>query len=166
MWLRDIVEKFERKLHGPVALVALALASVAAFVLVVEVNSFGVGAAFSFLFESVPLLLSLGLAYAFRATGPWLRFASYGFATGAAGLVLFLHIVWAFDIGRIRTSSSTIGLVFVFVPFYAMLVGAIVAVPTGAVASLVFRVARARGAPSRADGHVVAMPTKTRETGK
>jgi hypothetical protein len=85
----------------------------------------------------IPMLVALRVAVATRTRGNSLRFACYGFALGAAGLSLFVHIMWAFDVGKIATGSSTSALVFLFLPFYAGVCGLLVAVPAGIINHLV-----------------------------
>jgi hypothetical protein len=41
----------------------------------------------------------------------------------ATGFVLWLHIVWAFDLNRMATRSSTSALAFLFVPLHALFAG-------------------------------------------
>jgi hypothetical protein len=41
----------------------------------------------------------------------------------ATGMVLWLHIDWAFDLNRIATRSSTSALAFLFVPIHALFAG-------------------------------------------
>jgi hypothetical protein len=85
------------------------------------------------LWNCAPLLLALALVSASRHSGPVKHFAAYGFAVGAAAAVLYWHIVWAFNIGKTATSSSTSGIVFAILPAWALRGGAVAAVPAGIV---------------------------------
>jgi hypothetical protein len=83
------------------------------------------------LWNVVPMLVALALVLTSRHSGPTIRFAGYGFSVGAAGLVLFGHIMWAFDVGKTATGSSTSALMFLFLPPWAVIVGAMAAVLGG-----------------------------------
>jgi hypothetical protein len=48
-------------------------------------------------------------------------FSAFSFATLAC--VTLLHLAWRFDWGGTATGSSTSGLIFIFAPIYAMVVG-------------------------------------------
>lgn len=48
-----------------------------------------------------------------------------GFALPATGLVVFTHLAWLYDWWATKTSSSTSALIFIFIPFYAMLLGGV-----------------------------------------
>jgi hypothetical protein len=84
-----------------------------------------------------PVFAAFGVAVATRKRGASLRLAGYGFAVGAAGLAVFGHIVWAFDVGSIATSSSTSALLFVFLPLYAGACGLVLAALAGLIGLLV-----------------------------
>ena len=48
------------------------------------------------------------------------KFGSVGFAVGAIILVFFAHFAWFFDWWETQTGSSTSGLIFIFIPLYAV----------------------------------------------
>jgi hypothetical protein len=121
-----------RRPRGPTSWAAVGLALVAGSVFAVDFREFYTWHSNTFAFgiwNCVPMLLALGLVFAARHSGPTMRFAGYGF--GAAGLVLFGHIMWAFDIGKTATGSSTCALMFLFLPPWAVIVGAMAAVLAG-----------------------------------
>ncbi|MGQ0702500.1 MAG: hypothetical protein ACT4PM_05130 [Gemmatimonadales bacterium] len=49
--------------------------------------------------------------------------ALLGFAILTHGFTLSLHLAWAFDIGDVQTGSSTAGLIFLFIPPFALASG-------------------------------------------
>ncbi len=123
-----------RKPGGPTFWVAVGLALVVGIVSVVEFGEFGAHLAWSLaciFWNCVPVLAALGLVFAARHSGPTMRFAGYGFSVGASGVVLLGHILWAFDIGKMATGSSTAGLIFIFLPGWEVIVGAFAAVLGG-----------------------------------
>jgi len=71
----------------------------------------------------LPLGLAVGLLARARRrdspTGPALAFG-----VGAVGATLFVHAAWLFDWGGTATGSSTSGLIFLFLPLYALVIGA------------------------------------------
>jgi hypothetical protein len=77
------------------------------------------------------VLIAVGLVLASRHNSPTIRFAGYGFSFGAAGLILWGNIMWVFDIAKTATGSSTAGLMFLFLPAWAVILGAIAAVLGG-----------------------------------
>lgn len=50
-----------------------------------------------------------------------------GFITGVTGAILFMHIAWYFDWFAIATGSSTAALIFLVLPFMAIIAGGILA---------------------------------------
>ncbi len=48
-----------------------------------------------------------------------------GFTLVSMALTLFFHGAWYFDWGETKTGSSTSGLIFIFIPIYALIVGGI-----------------------------------------
>ena len=75
-------------------------------------------------------MLPLGLAYLIyrssRVGGSKARlYAAYGFLIGSMILSGFLHIAWLFDLGNAKTGSSTSSLIFIFIPVYSLIPGAI-----------------------------------------
>jgi hypothetical protein len=115
---------------------ALGLALVVGVVLVVEIRSSSgdLAAALDIgLWNCSPFFVALGIVAVSRRQSRAIRFAAYGFSAGATGLVLYGHIMWAFDIGRTATGSSTSALMFIFLPAWAVIVGAVAAVLAGIV---------------------------------
>ena len=106
-----------------VALIALATV-VGALVLFVE----GVDA-FAF-FNLGPVLLVIAAAVLVYRTGAgqWVDLGVPLVCAGFAilGLVAFAHLAWHFDWAGTATGSSTSGLLFLFLPMWAMLVGGVV----------------------------------------
>ena len=47
------------------------------------------------------------------------------FIVASCGLLLFAHAAWMFDWGGTATGSSTSALIFIFLPIYASILGAI-----------------------------------------
>lgn len=124
----------ERKFREPIFGAAVTLALVVGIVFITEFRSFAgslTGLLVSVLWNCLPVLVALALVIASRHSGPTIRFAGYGFSAGAAGLVVFGHILWAFDIGKTATGSSTAALMFLFLPAWAVILGAITAVLAG-----------------------------------
>ena len=132
--------------RGPTFWVAVGLALVAGVVFVVDFRELYRGhpgpvailaGTFAYGFVNcIPMLLALALVLTSRRNGPTIRFAGYGFSVGAAGLVLFGHIMWAFDIAKTATSSSADTLLFGFLPVRAAIVGTMAALPCGAIGFL------------------------------
>lgn len=56
---------------------------------------------------------------AFRVVPEW------AFIAVSCGLSLIAHAAWVFDWGRMASGSSTGGLVFVFLPIYALVAGSL-----------------------------------------
>ncbi len=50
-----------------------------------------------------------------------------GFAIGLIATTLFYHFSWMYDIGETATGSSTSGLIFIFIPIYAIGIGIVLA---------------------------------------
>lgn len=136
-----------RKPRGPTFWAAVGLAPVVAVTALVELRTFYgaiatgdthpvftlvTGLVF-LVWNCSPTLLALALVFASRESSPMMRFAAYGFAVGEAGPVLYGHVVWAFDIGRAATGSSTSALLFLFLPAAAIKWGVISAVPGGVI---------------------------------
>jgi len=48
-----------------------------------------------------------------------------GYVLCGIGFVLFINFSWIFDWNTMKTGSSTSGLVFIFLPFYSLMFGAI-----------------------------------------
>jgi hypothetical protein len=128
-----------RKPRGP-TWVTVGLALAAAVVFLVNYREFyrwhsdaaAIAPRLAFTFWGcTPMLLALWLVFAARHSGPTMRFAGYGFSVGTAGVVLLGHIMWAFDIGKTATGSSTSALMFLFLPPWAVIVGAMAAVLGG-----------------------------------
>jgi hypothetical protein len=132
------------KLPRPFQLVAAVLALACITVLTVEALAFNhttidqfVWLSFSVLWNCAPILAALGLNFVTRTHGPGARFAGYGFASGSTSLALFGHLMWAFDIGKTATGSSTSALLFAFLPCYAFILGLILGAPAGLIGYLV-----------------------------
>jgi hypothetical protein len=135
--------KPSRQPRGPTFWLAVGLALIAAVVFVVDFRELFRGhpgpvailaGTFAYGFVNcIPMLLALGLVLTSRQYSPTIRFAGYGFSVGAAGLVLFGHIMWAFDIAKTATGSSTGTLLFGFLRARAVIVGAMAALPGGVI---------------------------------
>jgi hypothetical protein len=126
--------RLERRLSAATFWVAACLSLVVGVVLAVELRDFAGGLGGSLvlvLWNCLPVLVALWLVVVSRPYGRAIRFAGYGFAAAAAGFVLFEHIMWAYDVNKIATGSSTSGLLFLFLPAWAVIFGAVAAVPAG-----------------------------------
>ena len=122
------------------ASLAVACAAVASVEVFAMANGTGrkLGVALFVLWNCTPLLVAFKIAVATRTCRTSVRRAGYSFAAGAAGAVVFAHIMWAFDVGAIATSSSTSGLLFVFLPVYGAACGLALAAATGPIGHLVY----------------------------
>ena len=49
----------------------------------------------------------------------------FAYVVFGCGLVILAHLAWVFDWGDIATGSSTAGLIFIFLPFYAAILGGV-----------------------------------------
>jgi hypothetical protein len=118
-----------------------------AVVLYVEIRTASSGDALPFLlWNCAPMVSAIGLVFASRAAHLGLRCAAYGFALGEAAPVVYWHIMWAFDIEKVATGSSTSALLFLFLPAMAITWGAIAAIPAGMVGFLLDRYRSSRNA--------------------
>jgi hypothetical protein len=94
-----------------------------AMVLVVYVQGGGsVGFA---LWNALPMLAGLGMllvGHRGRRTIPWGRAA---FAVVATLFMVWFHLSWLFDWGGAKTGSSTSALAFIFMPLWALVLGAV-----------------------------------------
>jgi len=73
-----------------------------------------------------PLLVSLLIYERGRKLArPARLWRTYGFLLGSIALSGYVHLAWFFDWGRMKTGSSTSGLIFIFLPIYAFIVGGI-----------------------------------------
>ena len=85
------------------------------------------------LWNLLPLLLSCAflLFIAPKKGGRWKDISrqrvvpAIGFCAGATGLTTLVHLAWFFDWGGTATGSSTAGLIFIFLPAYALGLGLI-----------------------------------------
>jgi hypothetical protein len=48
-----------------------------------------------------------------------------GYNAAGVGTVIFFHMAWLFDWGGMATGSSTSALIFIFLPAYALIAGAV-----------------------------------------
>jgi hypothetical protein len=135
----------ETNSRGPFAVLAAVLAAVCAFVVAAEVRSArSMGVLFIAGWNCMPPLLALGLAATTRSAPLGPRFAAYGFAVGAAGLVLLGHVAWAFDIAKTASGSSTSALLLLFLPPYAVVAGVVFAPVVRVIAAVATRLHRSR----------------------
>jgi hypothetical protein len=65
-------------------------------------------------------------------------YPSIGFAIGCLVTTFFFHLTWFFDLGETKTGSSTSGLIFIFIPVFALIVGAVFAL-SGFIMAKLFR---------------------------
>jgi hypothetical protein len=117
-------------------IVNLALAAYALYILSVE--GFHALALWNGLPVAIGLLMGWELQRRHRT--PVAAGAGAGFIAGAVAMSLAGHAAWQLDIWGIATSSSTSGLLFVFLPLYALgmglassVLGAVVGLCVGAV---------------------------------
>ncbi len=69
----------------------------------------------------VPLVLGyIVLKSSFKSKSYANKLGGIGFATGATIIVFFSHFAWFFDWWATKTGSSTAGLIFIFIPLYAI----------------------------------------------
>ena len=104
-------------LCGRLVLTRLAFALPVAFIAYVEgfLNPF-------WLWNSLPFGLGLGLIdRAQRLQQSTLP--AIGFSLGAGSLSLYFHLAWILDLGEVATGSSTSGVIFLFLPLYALVPG-------------------------------------------
>lgn len=73
-------------------------------------------------FNAVPIVISFIMIGFFRFSIP-----TTTFGVVCAGFITLVHLAWIFDWGETRTGSSTAGVIFIFIPFYAILFGGIAA---------------------------------------
>ncbi len=107
--------------------VAAPLAAAALFVIAVQ------GPRPTVLWNLAPLILTLVLALLALGinAGRWWQpdsrwpLAAAGFAVPAVGLTLYLHALWHYDINATRSSALATNSLFVYLPIYALLAGAI-----------------------------------------
>jgi hypothetical protein len=93
--------------------------------------------------NALPMLAGLGMlliGHRRRTAMPWGRMA---FAAVATLFMVWFHLSWLFDWGGARTGSSTSALAFIFMPLWALIIGAI----AGALAWAIQRLARPRAMP-------------------
>jgi len=114
---------------------AITAALIAAAVLVVFVegplNPFWV-------WNAAPLGLA-GLAL-WRGSGR-IRAVAPVFALVVMVPIVYIHLAWLMDWDRIKTGSSTSGLIFIFLPIYAAILGAVFALIAGLAMALFARLA-------------------------
>jgi hypothetical protein len=72
--------------------------------------------------------LPLFIGYSIYARGeknnkPQLIWGAWGFVLCGMALSLYFHMAWMFDWNGLATSSSTSGLIFIFIPFLSVIVG-------------------------------------------
>lgn len=48
-----------------------------------------------------------------------------GFLIGSMALSGYFHLAWMFDWGETKTGASTAGLIFIFIPIYALITGGV-----------------------------------------
>ena len=79
----------------------------------------------------LPILVAFGIYGRWRQNAPNpRRYPAFGCLIGAMLLIVPVHIAWLFDIGGFASGSSTSGITFLFLPFFALVpavIGCIVA---------------------------------------
>jgi len=78
----------------------------------------------AWLWNSLPFGLGLGLVDRAQRLqqSVW---PAIGFSLGAGSLSLYFHLAWIFNWGEAATGSSTSGVIFLFLPIYALVPGAL-----------------------------------------
>ena len=76
------------------------------------------------LWNSLPFGLGLGLIDRAQRLGQS-SLPAIGFSLGAGALSLYFHVAWLFDWDEMATGSSTSGMIFLFLPIYALVAGAV-----------------------------------------
>ena len=74
----------------------------------------------------LPVMAVLAGSLAFSRVGRErgrLRRVAIAFSVGVLAVVALTHLAWLFDWGGTATGSSTGGLIFIFIPFWAGIVG-------------------------------------------
>ncbi len=76
--------------------------------------------------NALPLFVSYALYKSGKSAGKRARvWGAVGFLAGSMALSGYVHLAWMFDWGEIKTGSSTAGLIFIFIPIYAVIAGGI-----------------------------------------
>ena len=85
----------------------------------VAVNPFAI-------WNGLPLFISYELFNRGRKDGERSKiWGAVGFLVGSMALSIYVHLAWMFDWDKIKTGSSTAGLIFIFIPIYSLITGGI-----------------------------------------
>lgn len=95
------------------------------------------------LWNALPMLAGLGMLLVGHRSRRAMPRGRVAFAVVATLFMVCFHLSWLFDWGGARTSSSTSALAFIFMPLWAVIIGA----AAGTLAWATHRLARGRAMP-------------------